>query len=371
MKKRRIVWIMAVVTAVSMVLCACGKENGKADSSQGTDASGDTVIRMATMTTGFPLPMHHANKTGVFRDLGLQVEEEFFDNGPTINEAIASGDIDIAGVGGMPAVSGAIASNSKVIAWMEDDESSVQIYARNDSDIVSAGKGGVDGHPNIYGTAENWKGKSVVCAMGTSSQYTLLAVLETMGLTQDDIELINMEGVSGAAAFMAGTGDLYVGFNPQWSKFYDCPEEYTCVATCADTDKKLNTVLIASEEICENHPELVVKFLEGILKVQNDFYEDAQYYYESMYDWQNTFGECTEKLAQYTVDLQVMRSLEERKGLFEEKDGSSEMQDTLLSIADFMVSNHVIEEESKQKIINDQFVDPTYLFEAVKNLNAE
>lgn len=366
--KKRIIQLAAVAAAVSMMFCACGDSKGGTDSASKAE---DYTIRMATMTTGFPLPMHHANKTGVFTDLGLTVEEEFFDNGPTINEAIASGDIDIAGVGGMPAVSGAISNNSKVIAWMEDDESSVQIYARNDSDIVSAGKGSVEGHPNIYGTAENWKGKSIVCAMGTSSQYTLLAVLETMGLTQDDIELINMEGVSGAAAYKAGTGDLFVGFNPQWSEFYNKPDEYTCVATCADTDKKLNTVLIASEEFCENHPDLVVKFLEGILKVQNDFYDDAQYYFESMYDWQNTFGDCPEELAQYTVDLQVMRSLDERKALFEEKDGSTEMQDTLLSIADFMVDNAVVEEESKQKIIDDGFVDSSYLFEAIKNLEAQ
>lgn len=369
--KKRIFMFVAVLAAASMLLCACGNDNGKSDSRKNADASGDTVIHMATMTTGFPLPIHHANKTGVFSDLGLQVEEEFFDNGPTINEAIASGDIDIAGVGGMPAVSGAVSNNSKVIAWMEDDESSVQIYARNDSDIVSAGKGNVDGYPNIYGTAENWKGKSVVCAMGTSSHYTLLAVLETMGLTQEDVEIINMEGVAGAAAYVAGTGDLYVGFNPQWSEFYSAPDKYTCIATCADTDKKLNTVLIASEDFCNNHPDLVVKFLEGMLKVENDFYDDATYYYESMYEWQNTFGDCSEELAQYTVDLQVMRSLEDRKALFEETNGSSEMQETLLSIADFMIDNNIIEAESRQKIIDDKFVDSSFLFEAVENLNAK
>lgn len=361
----------ALAAATALVLCACGNNNENPGTGQEAKESEDYTIRIATMTTGFPLPMHHALETGVFEELGLNVEEEFFDNGPTINEAIASGDIDIAGVGGMPAVSGAIANNSKVIAWMEDDESSVQIYARNDSDIVSAGQGSIDGYPGIYGSAENWKGKSVVCAMGTSSQYTLLAVLETMGLTQDDIELINMEGVSGAAAFVAGTGDLYVGFNPQWSECYSNPDEYTCVATCADTDKKLNTVLIASEEFCGNHPDLVVKFLEGVLKVQNDFYDDAEYYYESMYDWQNTFGECSEELAQYTVDLQVMRPLEDRRKLFEEENGSSEMQETLLSIADFMISNKVIEEESRQKIIDDKFVDSSYIFKAVESLSAE
>lgn len=369
--KKRMVMFMAALTAASMLLCACGGSEGKSDAAKDTGASGDNTVHMATMTTGFPLPIHHANKTGVFKELGLEVTEEFFDNGPTINEAIASGDIDIAGVGGMPAVSGAVSNESKVIAWMEDDESSVQIYARNDSDIVSAGKGSVDGYPNIYGTAENWKGKSVVCALGTSSHYTLLAVLETMGLTQDDVEIINMEGVAGAAAYLAGTGDLYVGFNPQWSEFYNAPDEYTCVATCADTDKKLNTVLIASKDFCENHRDLVVKFLEGMLKMQNDFYDDAKYYYESMYDWQNTFGECSEELAQYTVDLQVMRSLEDRKALFEEKDGSCEMQDTLLSIADFMIDNNVIEEENRQKIIDDKFVDSSFLFEAIENLNAK
>ena len=63
-----------------------------------------------------------------------------------------------------------------------------------------------------------------------------------------------------------------------------------------------------------------------------------------------------------------MRSLEDRRRLFEEENGTCEMQETLLSIADFMIDNNVIEEEDKQKIIEDKFVDSSYLFEAIDNL---
>ena len=347
-----------VLAAALLTATGCGKNTGQQEQ----------TVRLATMTTGFTALVHEANTSGVYSDLGLQVDEQFFDNGPTINEAIAAGDIDVATIGAMPSITGNIANGTRVVAVLTDDEESVQIYARNDSDIVKAGKGHINGHGNIYGSADEWRGKKVVCAKGTSSHYTLLAALATMNLTESDIELINMEGASGASAFASGTGDIFVGFDPQWSVFYENPDEYTCIATCADTGKKLIDVVIATDDFCENHAEELTDLLRGVLQVEKTYENDQDGYDQVMYQWQNEYGECSENVAAYSAQIKPILSIDEQLNRFEDKNGQSPVQQTLLEIADFMVENKIIEQSDADTLIDNKLIDDSFLKQAIKEL---
>lgn len=347
-----------VLAATLLTVTGCGKTSGQEEH----------TVRLATMTTGFTALMHEANISGVYEQEGLNVEEQFFDNGPAINEAISAGDIDVATIGAMPSITGNIANHTRVVAVLTDDEESVQIYARNDSDIVKAGKGHIDGYGNIYGTADNWKGKKVVCAKGTSSHYTLLAALATMHLTEDDIELINMEGASGASAFASGTGDIFVGFDPQWSVFYENPDEYTCIATCADTGKKLIDVVIATDDFCENHAEELTDLLRGVLKTEQQYEDDQEGYDQVMYQWQNEYGECSEDVAAYSAQIKPILSVREQLKRFDNKNGQSQVEQTLLDIADFMVENKIIEQSDADTLVDHQIVDPSFLTQAAEGM---
>lgn len=348
-------WAGVLVLAAALLTAAgCGKNAGQQEQ----------TVRLATMTSGFTVLMHEANTSGVYSDLGLHVEEQFFDNGPTINEAIAAGDIDVATIGAMPSITGNIANGTRVVAVLTDDEQSVQIYARNDSDIVKAGKGHINGHGNIYGTADEWKGKKVVCAKGTSSHYTLLATLATMNLTESDIELINMEGASGASAFASGTGDIFVGFDPQWAAFYENPDEYTCISTCADTGKKLINVVIATDDFCENHAEELTTLLQGVLQVEKKYEGDQDGYDQVMYKWQNEYGECSENVASYSAQIKPILSIDEQLQRFEDKN----VEQTLLAISDFMVENKIIEQSDADTLIENKLIDDSFLKQAIKEL---
>ena len=136
-KLKRKIGIMSMLLMITCMVTGCGNSSS---------SNKEDTVRMATMTTGFTALMHTANTDGVYDDLGLKVDEQYFDNGPTTNEAIAAGDIDVATIGAMPAITGNIANGTRVVAILADDEESVQIYARNDSDIVKAGKGNIKNH---------------------------------------------------------------------------------------------------------------------------------------------------------------------------------------------------------------------------------
>lgn len=354
---KKILSMMLIFATTSMLFYGCGSDSKKENS-----------VRQGTMTTGFAVLMHEANVSGEYEEAGLSVSEHYFDNGPAINEGIAAGDIDVATIGAMPAITGNIANGSRVVAILADDEESVQIYARNDSDIVKEGKGKVEKYPNIYGTANQWKGKKVVCAKGTSSHYTLLAVLETMGLSEKDIELINMEGATGASAFEAGTGDIFVGFDPQWAKFYENSDEYTCIAKCSDTDKKLFDVIIATDDFCNNHPDELTNILKAILKQEKKYIDDLDSYKNKMYEWQNEYGECSREFAAYSAKIKPILSVEEQLKRFNNENGISQAEQVMLEIADFMVKNSIIDKKDIEDLIENKLIDSSFIEKAAEGL---
>lgn len=355
--KKRFIRILALLLSL-VLLTGCFVGCGTSD---------EDKVNLAIMRTGFTVPLYYAVEQGYFEEVGLEIDVQYFDNGPQINEAIASGDVDIAGIGQMPSITGGIANRSKVVAWMEDDEASIQAYARNDSDIVKAGKGNLADYPEIYGTAETWKGKNVICAKGTSSHYGLLATLAAFGLSENDITISDMEGSKGATTFASGEGDIFFGFDPQWAEFYLNSDKYTKISSCKDAGKSLYSMLVASEDFYTNRSEEMVKFMEALFKAEEELRNDENKYYSEMYNWQSFYGKCTEELAKYSASIKPLRSLEAQKEMFTEKDGTSEVLESYKTVSDFMVANNVITEEDKQTFYDNKTIDPTYMFKAIEN----
>lgn len=363
--RKKIIRATAMLLSVALFagsLTACG-------SSESSDESKENdTVKLAIMRTGFTVPLYYAVEQGYFKEAGIDVDVQYYDNGPQINEAIASGDVDVAGIGQMPSITGGIANKSKVVAWMEDDEASIQAYARNDSDIVAAGNGNLEDYPEIYGTADTWKGKKVICAKGTSSHYGLLATLSALGLSESDVTIVDMEGSKGATTFASGEGDIFFGFDPQWSEFYSNSDQYTQISTCKSAGKSLYSMMVASDDFYTNRSDVLVKFMEIVLKTEEEFRTDENKYYDEMYNWQAFYGNCTEELAQYSASLKPLRSLEEQKEMFTETDGTSEVLQSYQTVIDFMVANNVITEEDAQTFYDNNTIDPTYMFEAIDNL---
>lgn len=357
MKKR----IIALSTLLTLAL-ACG-------SALSVAAKGDKEsVRIALMTTGFVAPLNYAYEQGYFDELGVDVSVDYFSNGPAINEAIAAGDIDFGGIGEMPIITGAIRNNSKLVGWVCDDEASIQGYARNDSDLVAAGSGYVADHPEIYGTPETWTGKSVLCAKGTSSHYALLATLDLMGLKESDIEFVNMDGASGAAAFGAGTGDIFFGFDPQWAAFYADADQYTQVSTCENAGRKLGDVLIASNDFVENHGETLTKVLQAVVKAQEELAADEAVYQEAMFNWQTSYGTSTKEITDYSAAIKSLYTSEQLIAIFDETNGTSQALESLDTVAQFMVDNEVISEEEKEACLASEPIKASFLMQAIENL---
>lgn len=234
------------------------------------------------------LPIYIAEQEGWFEERGLEIEEVLFTNGPVQMESLSSDgwDIGCTGVGGVFA--GVLGYDALVLGSSNTDDGTQYVFARNDSDIVAAGKGHNALSDEIYGDAESWKGKSILCNTGSVTQYVLIKVLEGFGLTVDDVNFIAMDPATAYSAFLAGEGDVCVLTGSGGTfKMLAADDKYTAVASGPMADSGLMCSFIANKNSYAD-PE---KY--EAMKVFMDVY------FNSM-DWMK---ENMDKAVQYCVDM--------------------------------------------------------------------
>src|SRR5262249_15134526 len=82
---------------------------------------------------------------------------------------------------------------------------------------TSAGADAVIAKPEI-GSVKEMKGRKVAATLGQCNHLLLLKALEKGGLTEKDIELVNMNADDAGAAFAAGKIDVAVTWEPWITK---------------------------------------------------------------------------------------------------------------------------------------------------------
>ena len=199
------------------------------------------------------LPVYIAQQEGWFEEADLEIEEVLFTNGPVQMESLSSDgwDLGCTGVGGV--IAGALGYDAKILGASNTDDGTQYVFARSDSDIVKAGKGNNTINDEIYGDAETWKGKKILCNTGSVTQYVLIKMLEGFGLTQNDVEFIAMDPATAYSAFLAGEGDACVLTGSGGTfKMLDNTEDYTAVASGLLVDSGLMCNFVANKNSYED-----------------------------------------------------------------------------------------------------------------------
>lgn len=372
-----------VLAAIMLCLCfaGCGTEKGNEPSTQtsGTSVASDGTIvttdepitlRVAMMPFGHSVPIYYAMINGMFEEANITIESQFFSGGAAQNEAAAAGEWDVGSNGGMPIVTGSLAYGYKVIGYGNDDMAPNAIYARPDSDIVAAGQGQIESAPEMYGDADTWKGKTVLCNSGTSLQYALDACLALMGLTESDVEVVQMEAANALAAFQAGEGDLCCLWDPQRYTAED--EGFIKVASLDMTDEVLPTCVVASADMIENHPDWVLRFLKVYMQAQQILSDDLDLYAETFDAWEDECGTPIDEDDAYeSCAMRVHPSNEQDLEYFEGEDGSTYMDEILMNVAQFLYDTGRIEQSDLDYIAENPIVDSSFIKQAYAELYPE
>jgi sulfonate transport system substrate-binding protein len=128
---------------------------------------------------------------GLLNTLPFKVSWSDFTSGPPMLEAMASGSVDIGGVGDAPPVFAASGGEAVEIVGART--------TNGDQDAVVVPKN------SPITSISQLKGKKIAYGSGSSGNYNLLTVLNKASLTTKDVTLVNLQPAEALAAFTSGS----------------------------------------------------------------------------------------------------------------------------------------------------------------------
>lgn len=177
-----------------------------------------------------------------------------FTNGPTAIQAMQSGQIDIAYIGGgavwLPAT-----GQATIIAPSETSEGDV-VLAQPDAGIT---------------TLQDLKGKRIGYPEGGSGEMILSLALDKAGLTDADVEKVALDPPSVVTAFVGKQIDVAAIFSPLSAQILESvPDTVTLAKNTDFTDTVFMGAWVANNDFITSNADAVERFLEVYIQA-NDF----------------------------------------------------------------------------------------------------
>jgi sulfonate transport system substrate-binding protein len=199
--------VFSVVALAGLAAAGCSSSSSSSSSSAAAGAtssaspSSSSPVDLSSVTlnvgdqkgTGAEAVLKAA---GLLNTLPFKVNWSDFTSGPPMLEAMASGSVDIGGVGDAPPVFAASGGESIEIVGARSTSS-------GDQDALVVPKG------SPITSIQQLKGKKIAYASGSSGNYDLLTVLNKAGLTTKDVSLVNLQPAEALAAFTSGSVDAW------------------------------------------------------------------------------------------------------------------------------------------------------------------
>jgi sulfonate transport system substrate-binding protein len=204
MKSRRTLLAASVIALSGLAAAACSSSSSSstpAASSPSTAASAGSSVNLSSVTlnvgdqkgTGAEAVLKAA---GLLSALPFKVSWSDFTSGPPMLEAMASGSVDVGGVGDAPPVFAASGGEQVEIVGARSVPS-------GDQDALVVPKG------SSITSIQQLKGKKIAYGSGSSANYHLLTVLNKAGLTTKDVTLVSLQPANALAAFTSGAVDAW------------------------------------------------------------------------------------------------------------------------------------------------------------------
>lgn len=383
---KKLIALIVTVTMMAMLCVGCSsskdKEGAGENNGGGTTAFDiEPMDEMTTVKLGYfsgslhSTPFYVMEQEGWLNELNMEFEYQSFINGPAMMEANSSWDVCSTGAPG--AIAGMLGYDVSVIG-IGDHESIMNLYVREDSPIYKSGQGHIEEYPEIYGTPEDWKGTTWVLPIGTTCHKMFVSTLDKLGLTTDDVEIINMDHTSALSAFKAGEAD---GLGCWLSVALTAEEEGFKKVGGADINGDIiATTIMATDDALENKFDAVCKIYELYYKTVEWLYKNPDKFAQYFYDTCEIEGvACTEEIAEKATESFNSFSLEEMqemmlseqddsRGLASRKLNGGEVD--VLETFDFFMDINTYTEKDRNFLIDNYKVTDKVAKEVQKILNS-
>lgn len=320
--------IYAVILSIAItVLLLTGCSSSKSESKNKTDEK--IVVGVFDMPSLYL--MQTFDDMGYYEKNRAKVEFEYF---PVYSDAISAfntGNIDMICFAASEAIAPVVKGiDCKIIGVID----------------TSYGLDGIAALSNIKSVAD-LKGKNIATEIGTVDHMMLLRALQKNGLTESDINLINMSAGDAAAAMIGGSLDAASTWEPQLSAAAEAGN--IIYSTKDDPDLIADVILINTETLNEqydNAKAILKTWYQGI----GDYMADSNRFAETAANKGNLTADEFYDL----MDVTKLLTLDENKEKFSEGKDNMKYLDVLLRYAgDFLYENNLIESELTDEMIGD------------------
>ncbi|MGH3360414.1 MAG: ABC transporter substrate-binding protein [Nocardioidaceae bacterium] len=330
----------AIATTLTLLVTACGGE-GISSSTGG----GDTLrIAYQVIPNSAPIVKHE----GWLEDeLDMDVEWQQFDAGADVNQAVASGSVDVGLVGSTLVANGIATGLEYEVPFIYD------VIGDNEALVA---QDGID-------SLQDLEGKKVATPLGSTTQYSLVAALEDAGVDPESVSILDMEPPDALAAWEEGSIDAAYVWHPTLQQMIDSGGKVLVTSgDLAEQGVVTADLGIVSSEFADENPDVVSAWLEAESRGAQLIQDDPDKAAEIVAD---EFGIGKEDVATQMKDLIILNGEEQLTTDYLGADGSpGDLAGTLHKTAVFLADNDLIDTVPDESEFED-VVNPSYLQDAV------
>ncbi|KAB2329255.1 ABC transporter substrate-binding protein [Cytobacillus depressus] len=326
-------WLMIVCSVMLLIaLTACGKE--EASKNTGSEKSAQPLKVTLPTWTGYG-PLFLAKEKGFFEKNGVNVELSIIEGLGERKQALAGGKIDGMATALDVQVTLAASDIPVQVVWLLDDSYGGDgILVKNDIQDV-----------------KDLKGKQVAFEVGSTSHMLALTALKQGGLTENDIEVVQMSAGDAGAAFAAGKVDAAVTWEPWLTKGAEANGKV--LLTTKDLPGIIVDTISFKEDVIKNRPDDVKAFVKAMG--------------EAMDFWKENKKEANEMMAKgLNIDVAEFEATEtglkfmtkeDNEKLFGSESNKGSIYQSTESAIKFYKEQKLIDKEPKaEDVINGSFV---------------
>jgi NitT/TauT family transport system substrate-binding protein len=329
--------LAGVVTAL-LVTAACGSDDGDepaagddaTETTETTEAAASGETTGETITLGYSawpgwFPLAVAEEVGIFEEHGLDVELRFFADYLGSLDAMAGGQLD----GNTQTL------NDTMFAVAAGDEQ--VIVVTNDN---STGNDAIICDESVT-SIEDLAGRTVAAEQGVVDHFLLLQGLDSVGLTEDDIDFRGVLTDAAAAGFAGGEFDCVGVFAPFTLTALERPGSRVLFSS-ADFPGTISDHIVVTPELIEERPGDVQALVDAWYATLLYIDENPE---ESLAILAEAAGLSEEEYASFAEGTTIF-SAPQAATAFEDGDDTTSLLFTARLINPFLVDAGLTEEEA-------------------------
>lgn len=345
MKKRSLfmkMMAMGIAAVMMFSMVACGAKNETTESVE-TEENVQSSESDATNETAGEEDFPEAIKIGyqpVANDMMIAITEGLLDNleypyelvefksGKDINNALASGSVDVGYIGTVPVVSGIASNLGYEVFWIDG------IITECEGLVVKEG----------ISSIADLEGKTVGVVTGSTSHYSLMSAMEDAGVPEDSVTILN--GAPTEIIAMWERGDIDAAYIWQPSLEAMINEGGTVIFDGNNSEQIGATTAVlhvVNKEFAEKYPKAVSALVDVLASTQDAYQADPD----------KVAADVAERL-EMDVDM-CKTSIEGYRWLTKEEQASEEylgggFSKVLKKTADFLASQESIAESPDETV---------------------